>query len=322
MSTPVTVIGGYLGAGKTTLINAILRQADGARIAVLVNEFGALPIDADLILAQEGDVISIAGGCICCAFGDNLVGAVADLLALAPRPDHIVIEASGVAIPGAIAATLSLVAGVHLRGTVTLADAETVQTRACDPYMGDTILRQLDGADIVLVSKTDLVADTTCAAVHAWLGRVAPAAKVLSMVHGRVPNAVVLGALRLDQAPLAPDGEDHGSLYTSLAFGIAGLVDARAVSDVLATASFGVVRAKGFFEQPAHPPLEIHAVGTRVVLEPVAALPTHFGLVCIGLKARLQVAPLAQALAPLGLILLDPATGHAAASTTSATAKA
>ena len=97
---PVTVIGGYLGAGKTTLVNHLLRHAEGRRLAVLVNEFGELPIDADLIEAEGDDLISISGGCVCCSFGSDLTAALLRLAALEPRPDHVVIEASGVAIPG------------------------------------------------------------------------------------------------------------------------------------------------------------------------------------------------------------------------------
>ena len=76
---PVTVIGGYLGAGKTTLVNSLLRQANGQRLAVLVNEFGELPIDADLIEGQDENVINIAGGCICCSYGSDLIMALQDL---------------------------------------------------------------------------------------------------------------------------------------------------------------------------------------------------------------------------------------------------
>jgi len=93
LTLPVTVIGGYLGAGKTTLINHLLRTANGMRLAVLVNEFGALSIDEDLIEAEQDDIISIAGGCICCSFGDDLSAALMDICAFKPPPDHILIEA-------------------------------------------------------------------------------------------------------------------------------------------------------------------------------------------------------------------------------------
>ena len=81
---PVTVIGGYLGAGKTTLVNHLLRAADGLRLAVLVNEFGSLAIDEDLILARDDNLISLAGGCVCCSFGSDLMTALMDLQQMQP----------------------------------------------------------------------------------------------------------------------------------------------------------------------------------------------------------------------------------------------
>ncbi|MEC8387162.1 MAG: GTP-binding protein, partial [Pseudomonadota bacterium] len=85
---PATVIGGYLGAGKTTLVNHLLRTANGLRLAVLVNEFGALPIDDDLIIAREDNLISLAGGCVCCSFGSDLMAALMDLSQLSPPPER------------------------------------------------------------------------------------------------------------------------------------------------------------------------------------------------------------------------------------------
>ena len=105
------MVGGYLGSGKTTLINQWLRQANGQRLAILVNDFGDLPIDADLIESEDGDVINLSGGCVCCSYGNDLTMALIDLLELSPRPDHVVLEASGVALPGAVAASLGLISG-------------------------------------------------------------------------------------------------------------------------------------------------------------------------------------------------------------------
>ena len=143
LTLPVTVIGGYLGAGKTTLINHLLRTANGMRLAVLVNEFGALSIDEDLIEAEQDDIISIAGGCICCSFGDDLSAALMDICAFKPPPDHILIEASGVAIPAAIDTSLTVLPGVQSNGIVVLVDAETVKTALEDINIGDTVQRQL-----------------------------------------------------------------------------------------------------------------------------------------------------------------------------------
>ncbi|MDX1377138.1 MAG: GTP-binding protein, partial [Burkholderiales bacterium] len=178
----VTVIGGYLGAGKTTLVNHLLRHAGGRRLAVLVNDFGDLPIDADLIEADTGGVLSLAGGCICCSFGNDLMAALATLPARRPPPEHVLIEASGVALPGTVAASLALLADVALDAVVVLADAQGVRARAADRYLADTIERQLRAADIVVLNKVDLVDPAERAALRDWLGAAAPGARVLDAV--------------------------------------------------------------------------------------------------------------------------------------------
>ena len=152
---PVTVVGGYLGAGKTTLVNSLLRQANGRRLAVMVNEFGALPIDASLVEAADERIVSLTGGCVCCSYGEDLVSSLAMLAALEPRPEHVLLEASGVAFPGAIAGTVGLLAGFDLDGAVVLADAETVRGRAADRYIGSTVRRQLAQADLILLNKCE-----------------------------------------------------------------------------------------------------------------------------------------------------------------------
>jgi G3E family GTPase len=173
---PVTVIGGYLGAGKTTLVNHLLRHANGRRIAIAVNEFGALPIDDDLIVGASGNVLTLAGGCICCTFGSDLVAGLMEIAQRANEIDHIVIEASGVALPGAIAQSLCLVPGLSLDAIVVVVDAETVRARAADPYIGDTIVRQLVDADLVVVNKCDLVGEADVQSLSGWLPTVARSA--------------------------------------------------------------------------------------------------------------------------------------------------
>ena len=158
---PVTVIGGYLGAGKTTLVNHLLRHAGGTRIAVLVNDFGELPIDADLIESKHDDVIGIAGGCVCCEIGSDLVDALRTLAARDPPPQQVLVETSGVALPGAVAGAVGLLPAYRLDATVVLADAETVRERAADRYLGDTVTRQLAEADIVVLNKADLPVEQT-----------------------------------------------------------------------------------------------------------------------------------------------------------------
>ena len=188
---PVLTIGGYLGSGKTTLVNHLLRHADGRRLAILVNEFGDLPIDEDLIEAEGDEMISIAGGCICCSFGNDLMAALRDMTVLEPRPDAVIIESSGVAIPGAIVATLSLLEGVRSDGTIVVVDAETVRKAARDEYIGDTILRQLADAEGVVINKLDLVDCETGDQLSDWLSETAPGAFQLPARFGQVlPEAL------------------------------------------------------------------------------------------------------------------------------------
>ena len=240
---PVTIIGGYLGAGKTSLVNHLLRHAAGRRLAVLVNEFGALPIDADLIEADDGEMISIAGGCVCCAYGDNMARALAGLQALDPRPDHVILEASGVALPGAIAGTVSLLRGFVVDGILVLADAETVQKGAADPYMGDTVLRQLRDADLVILNKTDLVPDLS--EVNGFLSAKAPRAAVFPTRHGALPPEVALQSF--DASAVNPSQHDTAS-YRSLSLPMDAPCDPQILAEHLASEDLALLRAKGFVD--------------------------------------------------------------------------
>src|SRR5512142_1884973 len=104
---PLTVLTGFLGAGKTTLLNRILNGRHGLRVGVLVNDFGSVNIDAELVVDVQGDVVSLANGCVCCTIRDDLVAAVVETLRRPERPEFLVLEASGVAEPAGIAATFN-----------------------------------------------------------------------------------------------------------------------------------------------------------------------------------------------------------------------
>ena len=267
---PVTVIGGYLGAGKTSLVNHLLRRS-GLRLGVLVNEFGALPIDADLIEAEGEALISIAGGCVCCAFGDDLAGGLRDLAALDPAPEHVLVEASGVALPGAVAGTVSLVREAALGAVLVLADAETVRGAAAERYMGDTVLRQIADADLIVLTKTDL-ADP--GPVRAWLSGLTRA-PVAEARHGALDPALALGP-HPGRAP--PVGAHHAPGLASVALDPGG-ADARALAAALAGAP-EVVRAKGFVGDGGGLVL-VQVVGARWRIGPAPG-GAEPGLVCIG----------------------------------------
>jgi G3E family GTPase len=275
---PVTVIGGYLGAGKTTLVNHLLRHAGGRRIAVAVNEFGALPIDHDLIVGADGNVLTLAGGCICCTFGSDLVAGLLDLAARADSLDHILIEASGVALPGAIAQSVSLAAGLTLDCIAVVADAETVRARACDLYIADTITRQLVDADIVLLNKIDLAPAPD--SLLDWLTPLAPHASLVSTTHGRVAPEVLFGlGSRFDAATTRPPHNAQG--LTSEAFDMPHIANAEWLAAALAAPQLGLVRAKGFVWDATRGATLIQIVGRRHMIMPTASISSVNRLVCI-----------------------------------------
>ncbi|MEM7301397.1 MAG: GTP-binding protein [Pseudomonadota bacterium] len=279
---PVTVIGGYLGAGKTTLINHLLRNADGKRLAIMVNEFGELPIDADLIEAQDDDLISLSGGCVCCTYGNDLSMALLDLKELEPRPDHVVLEASGVALPGAIASSVSLISGYSMDGVVVLADGETVRQRAVDPYMGDTVLRQFEGANIVLLNKTDLLDEAEQDALRDWLQERAPNAAIVSSSHGKVPPALVLQSnVMPDDRPRAGAHIHLDDRFQSRSLAMDKPCDAEDLAQKLAQDHVGIVRAKGFVKDFNGTLKLIQVVGQRFEVTE-ASEDKSLGLVLIG----------------------------------------
>lgn len=283
---PVITIGGYLGSGKTTLVNALLRQADGRRLAVLVNEFGALPIDADLIEAQDDTMISIAGGCICCSFGNDLIGALSDLSRLDPRPDVVIIESSGVAIPSAIVSTFSLGEGFRSEGIVIVVDAETVQAAADDAYIGDTVTRQLRDAEIVIVNKRDLVTDEDWSALWPWLKAQAPRATLVPARYGNVAPEAILGVVVDPSTGTAQPHSDAQFESRVLCFDTP--VDAERLARDLATGAYGVIRSKGHVTGKDGRAWLIQTVGRRWQADP-SDRGSAPGLVCLGLRGQLHV---------------------------------
>ncbi|MFD2857810.1 CobW family GTP-binding protein [Seohaeicola zhoushanensis] len=166
---PVTVLSGYLGAGKTTILNRVLAGAGGQRVAVLVNDFGPINIDAALVRQRGRDVIELSNGCVCCTIGDDL-GATLSAIAVRPeRPDRVLIEASGVAEPARIGMLAGHWPGFELDAVLVAADAETIRRRAGDKFVGQLVRNQLDSADIVLLTKTDLCEPEDVHATEAWL---------------------------------------------------------------------------------------------------------------------------------------------------------
>jgi G3E family GTPase len=173
----LSVIGGYLGAGKTTLINRLLAGTGGRRVAVVVNDFGAVGVDARLIRSRTADTIELTNGCLCCSLTDDLAGVMTGLAARRPRFEHVVVELSGVGQPAAMTAW-GWFPGFRPGRTVVCADALTGPARARDRWTGDVVLAQLRAADLIIVTKCDLAGEAATAEFEHWLATAAPGAAI------------------------------------------------------------------------------------------------------------------------------------------------
>lgn len=252
---PFTLLGGYLGAGKTTFLNRLLATTS-RRIVVLVNDVGAVGVDAALIAEHDGSTLSLTNGCVCCAFGDDLAVALERVRSMSPPPDHVVMELSGVGEPARIA-PWAATAGFRLDGIVVLADADQIAELVERRYVGDTIRNQLAAADLVLLSKTDLVVDATAARGVIAAASNAPVQDALAVD----PGSVLGTGARV--APPMPSGDDRHVVSTLAA---AGLTRRRlqALVDGLGP---DVVRAKGLVRcTDVADVVEVHVVGRRRVL--------------------------------------------------------
>lgn len=192
-SLPLTVIGGFLGAGKTTLLNRLLAGSHGVRLAVLVNDFGRINIDARLVASRTADTIDLANGCACCSVAGELTRRLVEL-AQRPDPPHaIVIETSGTADPRGVAQVALANPALRLDGMVTLVDAETLFEHARHREHGALFAAQVKAADVILLTKTDLVDASWSEAARVWLASHAPGVPIVTAIQGEVPAEIVLG---------------------------------------------------------------------------------------------------------------------------------
>lgn len=287
---PLTVVGGFLGAGKTTLLNGVLASLDGVRAAVLVNDFGAVNVDAALISAHKGETIALTNGCICCSIGDDLTGALIRVMERAPAPDWIVIEASGVSDPWRIAQVGLADPGLALDGVIVLADVATVREHASDIRLGDTLLRQLAVADLVVLNKRDLVSADELAQTRTWLKRTVPSACVVEAAQAALPPELLSGiaAERAGREPRVCTHEDHAAEFESLVLSDERTLSATALHALLAHMPPGVLRAKGIVRTDEAAVAALQFSGRRGSLRAlVQPVPERSQVVAIGLRGEL-----------------------------------
>lgn len=287
MRLPATLVTGYLGAGKTTLLNRLLGGGHGRRLAVLVNDFGAVNIDSALVLAHDGQTVSLANGCICCAITDDLGAALQAQVERPERADHLVIEASGVADAGRLARLVGGWPGLRLDAVVTLASAATLPRLGRDKYVGSLVRRQLRAADLVALTGTDL-ADPSAA--RAFAEHEAPGAPVVDAPFGAIDPALLLGpeppASRnraADDAPVLPP-QFHSATWQPPA-----ALDTDALRRALDGLPAQVHRLKGFFRDGDGRTWLVQRVGERLSIEaaPPGATPAIV-LIAAGPKTALS----------------------------------
>lgn len=199
---PVTVLTGFLGAGKTTLLNRILTGRHGLKVAVLVNDFGAINIDADLVIGIEDEVVSLVNGCICCSIRDDLVQTVIEVIERPERPEYILLEASGVAEPSGIAGTFLNPAfreRVRLDSIACVVDAEQVFAA---PEQMELKLRQIAFSDLLILNKVDLVERAQVERVRTWLDSHFHRYRLIEARRCDVPLEILLSVGRFDPAQL------------------------------------------------------------------------------------------------------------------------
>jgi len=262
--TPMTIIGGYLGAGKTTLVNHLLHHADGRHFAVLVNDFGDVDIDGELIDSTGDGIITLTNGCVCCSLADGLAVALDQVRSRLDHIDHVLVEASGVADPTAIV-PYGVAARFDVRPPIVVVDATQVRRRAADRYTGDTVLTQIGGAGVCVVNKVDLVDANERDALLRWLTEVAPDVPLVEAERSVVdPSIVIAGAVPVATRSRALDGRDltrahdvhsDGHPHRSWTIKIAEPLDRATVLGALDALPTEVVRVKGFVlldDDPQH----------------------------------------------------------------------
>src|SRR4030081_3819317 len=298
---PCTIVTGFLGAGKTTLVRHVLENADGRRLAVIVNEFGDVGIDGEILKScgiescSEDSIVELANGCICCTVADDFVPARKALLDRPSPPEHIVIETSGLALPKPLVKAFNwpeIASRVTVDGVVAVVDGAAVaagrfaddpeaiaRQRAQDPSLDhDNPLEevyedQLLCADLVVLNKADLLRDEDISSLSADINAAAPRDKIVVKKNGRIDPATLLGLAAAAEDDLAhrpshhdaEDGHDHDDFETFIV-DVAAPKDANSFVERLKSvaADHDILRVKGFVEVEGRPMrLLVQGVGAR-----------------------------------------------------------
>ncbi|WP_019013358.1 GTP-binding protein [Elioraea tepidiphila] len=260
---PVTVLTGYLGAGKTTLLNRILSEQHGKRIAVVINEFGELGVDNDLVIDADEEVFEMNNGCICCTVRGDLIRILGGLMKRRDRFDSIIIETTGLADPAPVAQTFFVDEDVRSRtrldAIVTVVDAKHLPARLADSPEAE---EQIAFADVIVLNKTDLVTAEELAAVEDAIRAINPYATIHRAERAAVPLDAVLDRNAFDlnrilaNEPgfLTETDHEHDEHVASISVAIRGEVDPEKfnawITELLAQKGPDLLRTKGILAYP------------------------------------------------------------------------
>jgi len=234
---PLTVIGGYLGAGKTTLINHLLTGDHGKRVMVMVNDFGAVNIDAALLASASDDTLELTNGCVCCTMGADLFMAVGDVLDRADRPDHLIIEASGIANPARIAQVAQTEPDLRYAGIITLVDVLHFEALLADAQIAPQVAEQIRVGDVIYPTKAPLSASQRN-------GLRAEGAKLI------VDDGDAVLALLWDLDGALPEASGAHSHFVKWSHQGDEVLTEAALARALADRPAGLYRLKGFVAAP------------------------------------------------------------------------
>jgi G3E family GTPase len=296
---PVTIVTGFLGSGKTTLVNHILANQRGLRVAVMVNEFGDIAIDNELIVGVADDMVELSNGCICCSINNDLVDAIFRVLRREPGVDYLVVETTGLADPLPIVLTFmrsEFRDAVRVDSVVALADAESF---SLDLFDSKPALNQLRYADIVLLNKCDLVEPGRADVLDERLRAISGGARIVRTIRAEIALPLILSA-GLFQSERYFGGHNHDHMaedgFEAISFESDRSFSAEKFQSFLENLPDNVFRAKGVLSIEGSDKRHVfHLVGKRFTLdEAPALLPDHNRLVLIGqnlcaedLRARL-----------------------------------